>query len=82
MKCDQKLYLDRVHKIAGQVAALETMFADKRSAQEIVQQMIAVRASLSSLATFVVQAEIQGCLPTSESAGPVSQLVESVFKVS
>lgn len=81
MFCSDKQYLERIHKIAGQVQGLETMFGEKRSAQEIIQQIVVARASLSSLATFVVEAEVKGCLPSDGSATPVARLVESLFKV-
>jgi DNA-binding FrmR family transcriptional regulator len=82
MKCDNKEFLDRIHKISGQIAALERMYDEKRTAQDIVQQIVAVRASLGSLAKLVVEAEVMGCLPSDQSSGPVAQLVETLFKVS
>ena len=82
MKCDNKGYTDRIHRIAGQINALEHMFEEQRSAQEIVQQIVAARASLSSLAKFIVDAEVKGCLPHDSSSEPVAKLVDSLFKVS
>ena len=82
MKCDTKGFQDRIHKISGQISALDRMYEQKRSAQEIVQQVVAVRASLASLARFIVEAEVKGCLSSDESAAPVSQLVDTLFKVS
>lgn len=81
MKCDNKDFLDRIHRIKGQVAALETMYDEKRSAQDIVQQIVAVRASLSSVAKLIVEAEVKGCLPSDTSATPVAKLVDTLFKV-
>ena len=82
MKCDTKDFLARMHKIGGQVSALESMYQDKRTAQEIIQQVVAVRASLASLAKLIVEAEVRGCLPSDSQSTPVSQLVETLFKVS
>lgn len=82
MKCDNKDFLDRVHKISGQIAALEKMYDDKRTAQEIVQQIVAVRSSLSSLAKLVVEAEVKGCLPSDQASTPVAQLVDTLFRIS
>ena len=81
MKCNNKDFLDRVHRISGQIGSLEKMYAEKRTAQDIVQQIVAVRASLSSLASLIVEAEVKGCLPSDASSGPVSQLVDTLFKV-
>ena len=82
MKCDNKDFLDRVHRISGQIAALEKMYDDRRVAQEIVQQIVAIRASLASLAKLIVEAEVKGCLPSDSSGEPVSRLVDTLFKVS
>lgn len=82
MQCNNKDYTDRVHRVTGQVTALENMFTEQRSAQDIIQQIVAARASLSSLAKFIVDAEVRGCLPRDESSEPVAKLVESLFKVS
>ena len=81
MKCDTKEFIDRIHKISGQIAAIEKMYNDKRTAQEIIQQVVAVRASLSSLTRLIIEAEIKGCLPGDQSAQPVAQLVDTLFKV-
>lgn len=81
MKCDTKEFFDRIHKISGQIAAIEKMYNDKRTAQEIIQQVVAVRASLSSLARLIVEAEVKGCLPSDQNAQPVVQLVDTLFKV-
>ena len=82
MKCDKKGYKDRIHRIAGQVSGLENMFEEQRPAQDIVQQIVAARSSLSSLAKFIVDAEVAGCLPRDGSSEPVARLVEWLFKVS
>lgn len=81
MKCDAKEFLERIHRISGQIAAIEQMYNDKRTAQEIIQQVVAVRASLSSLARLIVEAEVKGCLPSDQNAQPVAQLVDTLFKV-
>ena len=81
MMCDVKEFLERIHKISGQIRAIEQMYNDKRTAQEIVQQVVAVRASLSSLARLIVEAEVKGCLPSDGKAQPVAQLVDTLFKV-
>ena len=85
MFCDEKAFSDRIHKISGQIEAIERMYADKRTAAEIMQQLVAVRSSLSSLARVIVEAEVKGCLPAAEGSPeklrPVSQLVDTLFKV-
>ncbi|OGY90087.1 MAG: hypothetical protein A3B30_03325 [Candidatus Komeilibacteria bacterium RIFCSPLOWO2_01_FULL_52_15] len=82
MMCDTKDFTDRLHRISGQISALEKMYVNKRNAQDIVQQIVAVRASLSSLAKLIVEAEVRGCIPSDASSVPVSRLVDTLFKLS
>ncbi|MEK7584239.1 MAG: metal-sensing transcriptional repressor [Patescibacteria group bacterium] len=82
MQCDNKDFLNRVRRLSGQITALEKMYDDRRTAQEIVQQIVAIRASLASLARLIVEAEVKGCLPSGSSGQPVSSLVDTLFKVS
>jgi DNA-binding FrmR family transcriptional regulator len=82
MICDEKEFTDRVHRINGQVTALDKMYKNRRTAQEILQQVVSVRSSLSSLATIIVEAEVKGCLPIGDtSTDSLSKLVETLFKV-
>lgn len=84
MECDSKEFKARISKISGQLAAIEKMFDEKRSAQDILQQLMAVRSSLGSLAKVVVEAEIKGCIPGGDPTPrdrQVGQLVDTLFKV-
>ncbi len=81
MQCNEKEFKDRVSRINGQILALDRMYTEKRTAQEILQQVVSVRSSLSSLAKLIVEEEVKGCLPSETAGSPVSQLVETLFKV-
>lgn len=81
MKCNNQDFLVRISKINGQVDAIYRMYDEKRTAQEILQQIVAVRASLSSLAKLIVEAEVKGCLPATEDGRLLSPLVDTLFKV-
>lgn len=82
MECDANEFTSRISKIRGQLSAIETMYVEKRTTQEILQQLMAVRASLSSLAKIIVEAEVKGCLPKDEQETNVGQLVDTLFRVS
>lgn len=60
--CDPKAIQDQLNRTEGQILALNKMYGDKRRADELLQQIIAARASLSRLGTMVLEAEAQGCL--------------------
>ena len=81
MECDKKEFTERIHRISGQIAAIEKMYLDKRSAKDILQQIVAIRSSLSSLAKVIVESEVRGCLSEDEEMKSVSHLVDTLFKV-
>lgn len=81
IQCDEKDLLDRLHRVSGQIQAVEKMYKEKRTGQEILQQIIAARASLASLAKMIVEAEARGCLPPSSVNDSMGKLVEALFKV-
>jgi len=81
MECDKQEFTSRINKISGQISAIDRMYTEKRSAEEILQQIMAVRSSLSSLAKLVVEAEVKGCLSEHGNDNSLSKLVDTLFKV-
>lgn len=49
----------RIHRLSGQLNAVETMIQKRRSCAEILQQLSAVRAGLEHVAGIVFQTELQ-----------------------
>ena len=49
----------RLHRLSGQLAAVEGMLMKRRSCTEVLQQISAVRAGLEQVAGMVVQKELQ-----------------------
>ncbi len=49
----------RIHKLTGQLQAIETMIMDKRACAEVLNQISAVRAGLENVAVIVFQKELQ-----------------------
>lgn len=60
--CDPKAIKDQLNRTEGQVMALKKMYETKRSCAELLQQIVAARASLSRLGTMLLEAEAQGCM--------------------
>ncbi len=48
----------RIHKLSGQLEAIERMVNEKRSCHELLAQIEAVRAGLASVAAILVNEEI------------------------
>lgn len=49
----------RLHKLAGQLLAVEKMLGQKRSCAEVLNQVSAVRAGLEQVAVILFQKELQ-----------------------
>lgn len=85
-KCDPKTITDQVRRTEGQVSGIGRMVAEQRSCAEVLQQIVAARASLSKLAILLLQAEAQGCMGTSAESATKSKdlelVVHNLFKLS
>jgi len=48
----------RIHKLSGQLAAIERMVASKRTCRDVLAQVEAVRSGLESVAAILVNEEL------------------------
>ena len=81
-KCDPQKVINHIHRIAGQVQAIEKMYQQKRDCSQIVQQVVAARSSLGSLAKLILADEVNGCLPSAESQKDVNKLMAQLIDIS
>ncbi len=49
----------RIHRLIGQLKAIEVMVAKKRSCAEILNQIAAVRAGIETIGAIVFQRELE-----------------------
>ena len=81
--CDPKAIKDQVHRTEGQVSSLEHMIDEGRPCGDVLQQIVAARASLSKLGTMLLEAEAEGCL--GDSSAPkvrdLEKVVSGLFKI-
>lgn len=49
----------RIHRLSGQLSAVETMLQNRRACADVLQQLIAVRAGLENVASIILQTELQ-----------------------
>lgn len=49
----------RIHRLAGQLAAIESMLRQRRSCADVLHQIGAIRAGLDQVAAIVFQTELQ-----------------------
>ena len=58
MKKSSRTINARIHRINGQLLAIEEMIKSRRSCLEILQQISAVKSGLEQVAVYVFQSEI------------------------
>lgn len=56
-KIENKDNLDRIHRIKGQVEGIEKMMGENKSCLTVVQQIMAAKSALSSLAVEILYRE-------------------------
>jgi DNA-binding FrmR family transcriptional regulator len=59
MKQSSRTVTARIHRLAGQLNAIETMLQNRRTCTEVLNQISAVRAGLEQVAAIVFQTELQ-----------------------
>ena len=59
MKQASRTVTARIHRLAGQLNAIETMLQNRRTCTEVLNQISAVRAGLEQVAAIVFQIELQ-----------------------
>ena len=83
--CNPQLIKDQLSRTEGQVIGIGKMVDETRDCAEILQQIVAARASLAKLGSMLLQTEAQGCFGKSNSSAKLKDLekvVSQLFKIS
>jgi len=59
--CRPERIISQLHRIEGQIRAVEKMYNDKREVEDIICQVKAARASLDSVTRLLVDDKVSGC---------------------
>lgn len=80
--CDIPAICNRLHRISGQVNAVEKMIHDKRDYVEILQQVMAARQAMDKVAVLVLESEAQGCLnkESKQASKDLARIASTLFK--
>ncbi|RLJ70742.1 DNA-binding FrmR family transcriptional regulator [Hydrogenivirga caldilitoris] len=74
----------RLSKIEGQIRGIQRMIQEKRSCDEILIQISAVKSALNGVATKLLEDHVQSCVKPSVEAGDLKALedfLEAVKKL-
>ncbi len=82
--CNPQLIHDQLARTEGQVAGIKRMVESGRVCGDVIQQIVAARASLQKLGTLLLQAEAEGCFGSGKNSGKINDLekiVSQLFKI-
>jgi len=71
----------RLARIEGQIRAVRKMVADERYCVDVVRQVQAARAALSSLEALIVEDHVDTCVQTSLESGSFATRKEKVTEL-
>ncbi len=77
--------LVRLRRIEGQVRGLQRMIEEKRSCDETITQVMAVRAALENLAALMVVTHVDDCmanLPPGKARTNIARAIQLLTKMS
>ncbi|MBT4209689.1 MAG: metal-sensing transcriptional repressor [Candidatus Komeilibacteria bacterium] len=81
--CKPERIVSQLHRIEGQVRAVEKMYNEKRNIEDIICQVKAARASLDSVTKLLVDDKVSGCYDGSRVAKKkeLLKLIDVLFDV-
>jgi len=81
--CDLSSIYSRLHRINGQVLAVERMLKGKHDCSKVLQQLIAARRALDQVAILILENEAEDCFKSTQSVKAMKNLekiVTTLFK--
>ncbi len=80
--CDPQKIIAQLHRICGQVTAIEKMYNERRDIEEIIRVVMAARASLDSVSQSLITDKVQGCFDGNKVSQPedLVKLINTLFK--
>lgn len=80
MNQESEKIIQHLNRIEGQVRGLQKMLQNERQCRDIIQQIIAVRSSLSSIGVQILNQNIQ-CHDTPEDRQKFTESISQLFKI-
>lgn len=82
--CHPQKINSQLHRIEGQIRAIEKMYAEQREVEEIVRVVMAARASLDSMTRLLITDRVNGCYQSNnkDKKKELNKLIEILFKTS
>ena len=78
---EKKEALRRLNKIAGQIEGVKTMVSDARYCVEVLTQIAAARAALSSVGQYVLEDHMKTCVTSAIKQGKGNREIKELMNV-
>ncbi len=75
----KKSYCEHLHRIVGQLQAIETMVNEDKPCLDLVQQIRAARSSLAGLERTVVADQIRASLSSDDKSDTIDKLLANLI---
>ena len=79
--CDLSPISSRLHRINGQVTAVERMLENKRDCVEVLQQIIAARRALDRVGILILESEARECFSNKQGNGKKLKDLQKVVNI-
>lgn len=76
----KKLLSDHMHRIKGQLEAVEKMIEADSPCLDAVQQIKAIRSSLASVERRLISGELSDCLPAENKSDSINKLLDRLIE--
>ncbi len=70
----------QLNRIEGQVRGIRKMVEDDRGCMEVLQQIVAIRASLMSVGVKMIKHDMHACVDQKNPAA-IDELIDKLFKL-
>ena len=82
--CNLEAICVRLHRVNGQITAVEKMLNEKRDFVDILQQLVAARQAIDKVATLILESEARGCLESKKASvakEELNRIAAALFKI-
>ena len=78
---DERDLLTRLRRLEGQIRGVQRMVQSDRSCDEVVTQLLAVRAAIDRVGLLLLQQEVERCLQSGSDADQLGNLRKALAHI-
>ncbi len=78
---ERKALCNRVHRITGQLKAIDTMIREDQDCAEILMQLVSARKALKSLSEKLIHSHLHHCIEGAQQTSDARRKLRELLKV-